>query len=328
MSTPTPEPATHPSPAPWDPPPRPLGPDGAPRRIGVEMEFNGLSVADAAAVVRDTMGGTLRRENDFRWHVEGAQLGDFLCELDVKFAHRAVDSEFGQRIRDAAARASAEFLPIEIVGPPAPLPEAHLLDALPPALKARGAQDTWDSFFFAFGVQLNPSLPSLEIDYILPCFQAFLVARGWLRRAIDVDVSRRIWFFEKPFADDYCARVLADDYRPDMQGFIADYLQANPTRNRELDLLPLLAHLDEDAVRTRLPDETISARPTWHYRLPNSEMGSPHWSLGLEWRRWLKVERLAEDPETLRRARHAWLAGARGDDPARPDALSFVEATA
>ncbi|MEO1695005.1 MAG: amidoligase family protein, partial [Pseudomonadota bacterium] len=97
---------------------------------------------------------------------------------------------------------------------------------------------------------------------------------------------------------------------------IDDYLRLSPTRNTELDLLPLLAHLDADRVRRALPDEKVRARPTFHYRLPNAEIGNPNWSALREWNRWVLVEQIAADDafltETLdayRRARGGALSG-------------------
>jgi hypothetical protein len=80
---------------------------------------------------------------------------------------------------------------------------------------------------------------------------------------------------------------------------IDDYLDASPSRNRELDMLPLFAHLDHDRVRARLPYEKISARPTFHYRLPDSRVDDPAWTIAADWNRWVEVERLACDPARL-----------------------------
>ncbi|OBX33760.1 putative amidoligase enzyme [Halomonas elongata] len=40
--------------------------------------------------------------------------------------------------------------------------------------------------------------------------------------------------------------MLDPDYQPDLRTLIDDYLEYNPTRNRELDLLPLFAYLDPE----------------------------------------------------------------------------------
>jgi hypothetical protein len=64
-----------------------------------------------------------------------------------------------------------------------------------------------------------------------------------------------------------------------------------------LDLLPLLAHLDEARVRSVLPHEKIGSRPVFHYCLPHTHLSDPAWSIMPDWERWLLVERLASHLE-------------------------------
>jgi hypothetical protein len=70
---------------------------------------------------------------------------------------------------------------------------------------------------------------------------------------------------------------------------------SNPTRQRALDLLPVLAFLNETQVRRSLPGEKIGARPVFHYRLPHAHLSDPNWSILMERAGWLKVERLAAE---------------------------------
>ena len=93
----------------------------------------------------------------------------------------------------------------------------------------------------------------------------------------------------------YRRRVLDDRYWPDLAGFVADYLAANPNRKRPLDLLPVLAVLAPEQVRGSLPHEKIGARPVLHYRLPQAHVGEPGWSIMPDWGRWLCVESCASD---------------------------------
>jgi hypothetical protein len=102
-------------------------------------------------------------------------------------------------------------------------------------------------------------------------------------------------------------RLAEADYRPFLAELIDDYLAANPTRNRDLDLLPLLLFLDEARVRAVLPNEKINGRPAFHYRLPDSRVSDPGWSIAPEWNRWVAVERLAADPERLEMVGRAYL---------------------
>ncbi len=94
-------------------------------------------------------------------------------------------------------------------------------------------------------------------------------------------------------------RVLDPDYWPDLPNLTDDYLAANPTRRRALDLLPLLAHFDEERVRSVLPHEKIGSRPVFHYRLPRAHLSDPAWSIMPDWEHWLLVERLASNLEEL-----------------------------
>ena len=292
---------------PWTAPPRPDRADGERRRVGVEIEFGHLPVREATEAVHGRFGGTLRFDGAHRGFVEGSALGDFAVEIDMSFAHRETDSETRRRLRDAVVGLSSAVVPAEIVCPPIPWDAAHRLDDLVADLRGLGAEGTKEGLFWAFGVQLNPEPPSLDTADLVRMLRAFTLLREWLRDQIDVDTARRIWFFAAPFPDGYCARLLDPGYRPDFPRFADDYLESNATRDRELDVLPLLKHLDRDRVIAALPNEKINARPTWHYRLPNSEVGRSDWSIGLEWDRWVRVERLAEDGARLERCAARWL---------------------
>ncbi len=98
-------------------------------------------------------------------------------------------------------------------------------------------------------------------------------------------------------------------YRPGMERLIDDYLAQNPTRNRALDLLPAMAYADPARVLARVgrPD-LVKPRPAYHYRLPNSLVGDPVWTIAAEWNRWVQVERLAADGPRLAGMTEAWFA--------------------
>jgi hypothetical protein len=128
-----------------------------------------------------------------------------------------------------------------------------------------------------------------------------------LRRRIDVDPMRRILPYIDPFPLAYIRKILRGDYAPDISALIDDYIADNPTRNRELDMLPLFAHLDEDRVRRQLDDPLIKSRPTYHYRLPDTNFNKSGWGAVEEWNRWVIVERLAANPERLARLAELFL---------------------
>jgi hypothetical protein len=292
---------------PWIAPPRGLTDAGATRRVGVEIEFAGVSVLAAAEAVQRLYGGELRWEGAHRIHVEGSSFGRFRVEIDMSLAHRLMETEAERVLRDVVVDLSSAVVPVEVVCPPIAWNEAHALDDLRDLLQRMGAEGTGEGLLYAFGAQLNPEPPSLDVPTLLATLRAFLLLRDWLRAEIGIDPLRRLWQFEQPFPSAYAALVLDTAYAPDLGSFIDDYLEHNATRDRELDLLPLFCHLDAPRVRAALPDEKINARPTWHYRLPNSEIDRADWSIGLEWARWVTVERLAEAPGLLAEAARAWL---------------------
>ena len=293
---------------PWERPPRPERADGQPRRIGVEIEFAGLSVAVAAEATRKVFGGAVRATDTHRSVVENTAFGTFRIELDMSLAHRALDPDAQRKLRDAVVDLSSVVVPVEIVCPPMAWEAAHRLDDLRALLQRMGAAGTREGLLYAFGAQLNPEPPDLGVETLLTTLRAFLLLRDWLRHEIGVDRLRQLWRFADPFPSPYIASVLPEDYAPDLSQFIDDYLRHNPTRDRELDLLPLFLHLDTGRVRAALPHEKINARPTWHYRLPNSEIDRPDWTIGCEWARWLRVEKLVERPDLLAEASRQWLA--------------------
>ncbi|MFN3613795.1 MAG: amidoligase family protein [Rubrimonas sp.] len=306
-----------PEPDRWDAPPQPLRQDGQTRRVGVEIEFAELPVPQAAAVVAATLGGVLTAEGPQRLRVTGGDLGDFTVELDMRYAHSQRETGIGRVIRDALAEASALIVPVEIVCPPIPWDRAHALDRLLAALRRAGAKGARAGILYAFGLQLNIEAQSTRPEALLSLMRAYALLHDWLAADVAIDGARALLGFAAPFHDDYVARLLDPRYTPDLAALIDDYIAFNPSRDRALDCLPLMAHLDHARVRAALPDEKINARPAWHYRLPNSEIDDPGWSVGLEWRRWLRVERLASDRALSEQAARDWFQSPRTIGTAR-----------
>jgi len=190
-------------------------------------------------------------------------------------------------------------IPYEVVCPPIDVEQLPELEALLLALREEGAQGTRDNLLHAFGVQFNPDIATRDPQWILAVLKAEILLSEWLRSIISVDMARRILAFADPFPKAYIHIILQDEYWPDIDQLIEDYLIYNPTRNRELDMLPLFLWLDADRVRRKIPDKLVKPRPTFHYRLPDANIRESRWSLTLEWNRWCVVERLAEDREIL-----------------------------
>ncbi len=296
----------------FHPPPILRNERGAERTVGVEVEFSGLGVEDASALIKELFGGTIERENRFSHRIEGAAFGTWRSEIDSRLLTDEKYKPFLEAIGAGAALTEAiegalgavasTWIPCEIATPPVPVTRLAETERVRAALLDRNATGTRASPLYLFGFQLNPELPRLDAPTITAHLRAFLALHDWLAARIDVDVTRRITSVARPFDEAYRARVLDLAYEPDLDTLIGDYLDANPSRERALDMLPLFAHLRPDVVRARADEpDKVNPRPTFHYRLPNSLVDDPAWSFALEWNRWVEVERLAADGPRLAR---------------------------
>lgn len=292
------------------PPPRRTNASGNPRKLGVEIEFAGITARAAAGIICDVFGGTITAVDVHRYNVEGTTLGDFRSELDTRFAHPADMLPEGantpvwlanltQTIAGPLGDLGSVIVPCEVVTPPVQLDDITALDALIGRLKAAGAHGTDQSVFYAFGLHLNLEVASTDPAWLVGVMRAQALLSAWLRAVMQIDNSRYLTGFAKPYPQDYLRLLFSADYHPDPQELIDDYLLHNRSRNFELDMLPLFAWMDEDRVRTALPDEKTKKRPAFHYRLPNAALERPAWSIALEWNRWCLIERLAESPDAI-----------------------------
>jgi len=284
---------------------------GKPRRVGVEIEFGGLDIDTAARLVAATFGGNIVPETEYETLVRDSTAGEFQIELDVGILKRAAQARKEQDaapgpLEQLSEQALAAFLqqvaPCEIVTPPLPLDRIAELDRLVGDLAAAGARGTNDAWIYAFGIHFNPQAPSLHPDSILAYLRAFVLLYDWLKAVLQIDTSRRLTPFIKPFPGRYVESILQADYQPAQAQLIDDYLADNPTRNRALDMLPLFAHLDSERVMAGVDEaqqKAIKSRPTYHYRLANSRVGDPAWRLTDEWCYWLVIEALAQDSDRL-----------------------------
>jgi hypothetical protein len=292
------------------PPPIATAGTGRARRVGVEIEFAGLSVLDAANLVQRLFGGTLAEESIHRVAVRSTNLGDFTVELDASIVHPLADgSKSGQATsdvetfaREALGQAITGIVPVEIVCPPVAWHLLGELTVLFDALRRAGAEGTDDALFYSFGLHLNPEVAEKSVDYVLRHLRAYMIMEDWLRNAIQVDPTRQLLPHIDPFPETYIKRILEPTYAPDLKSLIRDYVYENPTRNRGLDMMPLFRHLDEKTLLSVLDDaDLVKARPTFHYRLPNASLSDRTWNAVVEWNRWVQVEELAADTDLLTR---------------------------
>lgn len=290
-------------------PPRPTTADGRPRRVGVEVEFAGIDVPRAVTLLMPLLGGNACEIDPHHYEIRDTPYGTFEVELDVRFAHKARgrqrrgDLDLVDRIETHGRALFGDLVrplvPVEVVTPPMPIEALGEVDRMIERLRMAGALGTTESPAYGFGLHLNPEVASTETADILAHLRAYLLLSPWLRREIDLDFTRRVLPFTDPFPGDYTVHVLQADYVPTQAQLIDDYVAFNPTRNRELDMLPLFAHLDAERVMSAVEDELIKPRPTFHYRLPDCRIADETWSVVGEWNRWLAVESLAARPESL-----------------------------
>lgn len=286
------------------------------RRLGAEFEFSGLELPDAAKLVAEVFGGDIERVSDYEHVVHTDDLGPFNVELDFEYLKargrsdeelEGLAADIDQLSEDAIAAIAWQVVPLEVVGPPIPMDRLGEVDVLVEALRAAGATGTSRSPIYAFGLHLNPEMPSLDEATVLAYTQSFLCLYDWLVEREQVDLSRRLTPYINAFPREYVTRVLDPDYAPDTEQFADDYLNWNADRNRALDLLPLLAHIDEDRVRNAIDDPRIKSRPALHYRLPNCEVDAAGWGVHSAWTHWLEVERFATHDEARAELSAAYL---------------------
>lgn len=299
-------------------PPRVNGESGAPRRVGIELELAGLEPSQLAAAITSLFGGKVGEISPFQWLVSDTRFGKFGIELDWQDLKTLGEKHLGDTSLDdqsftaslvkLLSMAVEQLIPWEIVAPPVAFEHLPDLCQLVTALRDNGARGTRASPQYAFGLHLNPELPDLQADTITAYLKAFLCLYDWIDREERTDLLRKATYYINHFDQDYIRQVIQPGYWPSLDRLIGDYLVANPTRNRSLDLLPLFAHIDAGRVQRAVDDPRVNGRPTFHYRLPNCDIDNPGWNLNLSWGCWLEVEKLAGERARLDRFCQQYLA--------------------
>lgn len=272
---------------------------GEQRRVGVEIEMNGLGIDRLAATVADLLDLSTASKGRYERTLQGDPAGEWEVEVDFHLLKQWGRDDEKNAAEDALQWLAEPLVPLELVSPPLPLDRLDDVERIIAALRDAGAKGTSDAITNAFGMQLNPEVPAEDAETLLRYLQAYLCLQDWLFERAHVNLARRATTYIDPLPLTYTRKVIAPGYRPDLAAMIDDYLAENPTRNRALDLMPLFAHLDEPRVRRTTDDPLIKARPTFHYRLPNSEIHRPDWRFADAWNDWLEVERLAADDARL-----------------------------
>jgi hypothetical protein len=248
------------------------------------------------------LGGRLLSVTAAEQVVEVEGLGQFNVELDWAYLKRKAEETEqggdGGEWLEPLSQAAALLVPIEVVCPPIPIGELTALDPMVGALRAAGAVGTEESLLAAYGVHINTEIPLLDAATLSSYLRAFAALQWWLVDAHQVDLTRKVTPYIDLYPEAYLKRLLSRR-ESTMDEIFSDYLEHNATRNRALDLLPLLAEIDSDRVRQAVDDPRIKARPAFHYRLPNCHIEKPGWTLAESWNTWCVLERLVDRNEDL-----------------------------
>lgn len=287
------------------------------RKVGFELEFANLGIAESAKIIQDLYGGELEKEHRFSQKVVGTSLGDFSIKIDLKLLNEKSykkpldklninlqDVQLGENSLEHEVETVMEgffrtVIPYEITTPPLSITEIEKFEKLRQALHEHNAEGTEAFLTNAFATHINPEVPDTEAETILNYIRAFLLLYPWLLKIRDIDLARRVTSFINPYPAIYVEMILSDDYKPDMDKLIEDYHTHNPDRNRPLDMYPLFAAIQEEKVNNYQDLGNVKARETFHYRLPNSLLSKPDWSLEEEWNVWVLIEELANDEGRL-----------------------------
>ncbi len=283
-------------------PPRIYNENGEKRRVGFELEFGGLPLESAAQILLLLFGGDLTRKNEFEFSLQ-TTLGKFVLEADSSFLKEKKHEKYFKLIGldEAVGKLAGTLIPFEIATPPLPIDNLTSVERIRSELQQHSAKGTKSALFMAFGMQFNPEIPAKDAQTILSYLRAFFLLYAWLYEESDISIARKVAPFIHEFPEDYVSLVLNPAYEPKLGRLIDDYLLSNPTRNRPLDMLPLFAEIDRERVfAAPVEKELVKPRPTFHYRLPNSMVDDPDWTIASDWNKWVEIERLAAEPARLR----------------------------
>ncbi|WP_207431016.1 amidoligase family protein [Sabulibacter ruber] len=292
--------------------------EGELRTVGFELEFANVGIEECLQIVQELYGGHVEWENRFSAKVVDTRIGKFSVEIDLKlltekqykpiFEKLGIDiqqvklgaSTLEERIDDTLENVIKKVIPYEIGVPPLPFNQLEQLEDLRNALYEHHAKGTEAFFTNAFGTHINTEIPDTEPETILRYIRAFLLLYPWLLEAGETDFARKnLTTFINPFPAEYNQLVLNPSYAPDLDQLIEDYHQYNPDRNRPLDMYPLFAFVREEKINQFTNLGSVKPRKTFHYRLPNSCVSDPSWTLAQEWNNWVVIEELANNPARI-----------------------------
>ena len=298
-------------------PPKLYNEQGEVRKVGFELEFSNLGIEESVKIIQDLYGGTIEKINKYYYKVNDTDVGSFNVEFDLtllteksykKFFDKLNINVEGVRLGETTLEEGIEsvlesivgkIFPYEIACPPVPVTQLEKIEKLRVALFNHHAEGTKAFLTNAFGTHINVEIPDLEVATIIRYLRAFILLYPWLLEKGDTDLARKISPFIDPYPDEYVELILQTEYNPDLDTFIEQFHLYNPDRNRPLDMYPLFASLRSELLKKYRDLGKVKPRNTFHYRLPNSSISQPEWSLAAEWNNWVFIEELADDPDRI-----------------------------
>lgn len=271
------------------------------RKVGFELEFAGLNIDQTSEILKNELGGELQIESIAESILQVPELGEFKIELDWQFLkEKAAEEDVDDPSQwiELLSQSAAIIVPVEVVCPPIALSDLERLNPMIDALREAGATGTEESMLAAYGVHINCEVPRLDASTLFCYLRSFSLLQWWLIDNQTINFTRKL----SPYIDLYPEAYLKQLFgcqQPDLEHIFADYLEHNASRNRALDLLPLLAEIDDERVHQAVGDDLIQARPAFHFRLPDCHIEKPEWSLTSAWHSWWLVEQLAAQEDAL-----------------------------
>jgi hypothetical protein len=294
-------------------PPKSTNQDGVERSAGFEFEFTGVEMSEATEMIVDLYGGEINQVSGYEYEIDNTEFGTFTLELDASLflnkKYEGVLESVGidvkklknkDKLEETLRNMASTVVPFEIVTPPVPLSQLEALDKLVAKLREWKAKGTGSSFFYAFGLHINPEVPELTAESLTRHLKAYVMLDAWIRQDAEIDISRKLTPYINEYEMEYIRFILREEYQPDLETLIRDYFEFKNSRNRPLDMLPIFMFMNKELTEELLEEELTSARPTFHYRLPNCSIQNEDWSLAKEWNRWCLVEQLAADEQALK----------------------------
>lgn len=279
--------------------------------------MSGLSAEDAARHIVDLFGGEKEARDASGMTgevlaVSGTSLGDF----GIRFAPPDSPAEERPGATRALTRAAVEKLaavsgPVsscEVHCPPVPFREVDCLDRLLDELRRSGAARDREAAPLPLGFDLVVDAEDTGADTIASVIKSFCLISDWLRQDYAAPDIEEAIAFPEPYSLDYRTLVAEPGYQPDINRLAADYIRHNPTRNRELDLLPLFADIAAEALETEDTLPPIQPMRAYCYRLPRAGLARAGGIVADELQRWQMVESIAADPVRLGQMGEAFLA--------------------